>query len=738
MKLRTSFSELTMSRKNIFRFAPIWVIYTVLTTMILTRGTALMGTYDRIARYGLANWFTGFSVVNFLYAGLIAMALYGDLYKTRMCYALHAMPQRREARFLGNVAVALAFSLVPNLLLTLLWMLILQSYWFLALYWLLAATLQFIFFFGAASLAAMLTGNHFAQLVAYGLINFISMLAYGAVYVIYLPRVVGVVANSEAFARLCPVVQMTGYSYFEFTQHRQGNQIFFEYAGLGQGWGYLALVAAIGIGMLALALVLYRKRQLECAGDFLAFAKTKLPACVLLTVCVTIVFTMFGQAFDGQGWVEMLVGVTIGFFGSLMLLERRVKVFRKTSWMGYAMLVAVMVVSMLAMQGDWLGIESWLPKAERVESVTLSNGTVNNYYDPTDYKSVTLTDPEDIQQVILAHGDILDRLDEDFTQTHRVTLQYQLSSGRTVIRSYRAPAHGENYRIIMDFFYTKQVMLGFQHWSELTGRLETMYCNYGEVPSHLWLKLLQAAEQDFDAGKLRVSYDSKYYMEYGFIRSDGTFQYRTLHFSEQATHLMAVLFSPEMQMNYNSWETFLGQVFTLNVNGMTIPKEERAGLLEAIRADIEAGNLLAENFGEKYVYTVEYGVSRPNEPTMYKTFFIGQNASNCIRWYADNMRFIMGTADYQMGFTDLEKFLTQLTYLQVDGNAVPLEQCRPLLEAMRQDVENGTLSYQHDGQAGKCDIIYEWIDENGKRQKRTFRVYERAENTLAWLYAGIG
>ncbi|MBQ8881212.1 MAG: hypothetical protein IJ030_03460, partial [Oscillospiraceae bacterium] len=101
MKSRTSFFNLTAFRKNITRFAPVWALYTVFLLLVLFAISDQESGYmarDVIMITRLAG------MGNLLYAGVVAMCLFGDLYKTRLCCALHAFPVRREGWLLTNIA----------------------------------------------------------------------------------------------------------------------------------------------------------------------------------------------------------------------------------------------------------------------------------------------------------------------------------------------------------------------------------------------------------------------------------------------------------------------------------------------------------------------------------------------------------------------------------------------------------------------------------------------------------
>ena len=276
MKSRTSFFNPTAYRKNLTRFAPAWVLYGVLLLLILV--TMVGGDY---------SWFDAnlievlmiFPVFNFLFAFLAAQLLFGDLYNTRMCNALHALPLRRENWFVTNLASGFSFSLIPTtaaLLFSLLMILLgagrCNNGLLIPVMVFIGANVQYIFFFGLATFCAFLVGKRFAMAVVYAIINYASMIIYWLVDTLYTPLLEGIRTNIEPFILLSPVVQMCSSEYMVIqwlltenpARHNRGVMYFTN------GWGYIAICAAVGVALLGLALVLYRKRKLECAGDFMA------------------------------------------------------------------------------------------------------------------------------------------------------------------------------------------------------------------------------------------------------------------------------------------------------------------------------------------------------------------------------------------------------------------------------------------------------------------------------------
>ena len=76
MKLRTSFCNFGVIRKNITRFAPLWGIY--LAGGLLVMLTALGGSEPSTAAENLATTIGPFSIINMIYAALCAQMLFGD------------------------------------------------------------------------------------------------------------------------------------------------------------------------------------------------------------------------------------------------------------------------------------------------------------------------------------------------------------------------------------------------------------------------------------------------------------------------------------------------------------------------------------------------------------------------------------------------------------------------------------------------------------------------------------
>ena len=113
MKSKTLSSDFTVLKKDMFRYAPVWVLYGIGGLLIL------MALAETESGYWLAKDVAAvavsMSVINLFYALVNAQVLFGDLYNSRMCNALHAMPMKRERWFTLHIIAGILYSLIPNL-----------------------------------------------------------------------------------------------------------------------------------------------------------------------------------------------------------------------------------------------------------------------------------------------------------------------------------------------------------------------------------------------------------------------------------------------------------------------------------------------------------------------------------------------------------------------------------------------------------------------------------------------
>lgn len=470
MKSRTLYFKMTIFRKDMTRFAPAWGLYLIclLLGMLLLRSDN--GAYW--FHQNLAELTTIMSIINLGYALLAAQLIFGDLYNSRMCGYVHALPVTRESLFGSHVAAGMAWSVGPTAVAALLAMVLgigsqVSQGWQIALWWLLGTNLQYLFFFGVAAFSALCVGNRFAQAVIYGIINFASVIVYWLVDTLYTPMLYGVTTNEDSFLRLSPVTQFASSEYLSVSRdwdHFSGETTRAWYE-MSDGWGYLAICAVLGAALLVCACLLYRRRQLECAGDFMAVKALEpvflvvyplIVAAVLYFVCDEMLYV------GGIALLYMGVGLVIGYFTGEMLLQGTTKVFRKRTFVKFAALAVGFGLTIGITALDPFGIETWIPDQEDVTAVEICP-----YYGYSSYYSVLLEEPDEIEDALRVHEIALEERSYDvagyytveqasgeevYVNTQSISIRYHLKSGAVRTRSYTVNISEEAGQLLIPYF----------------------------------------------------------------------------------------------------------------------------------------------------------------------------------------------------------------------------------------------------------------------------------------------
>ena len=404
MKLKTSFFNKTVLKKDITRFAPLWGLYTVFMLMYLF---LLWADESEPARFAANAPYImqGMGIVNFVYGALCAVLLFGDLFSSKLCNALHAMPMRREGWFLTHFLSGMLFCLVPNCIGTILAATILREYCYLAFIWLGIMLCQFLFFFGAGIFSMQCAGNRLGAAAVYTLFNFLSVLAAFLVTTFYSPVLYGIKPDVDTMFRCSPVVGFTMFDFVDVQYNNMNSTAVFEGTVPGN-WRYLFICLAIGLLLIGAAVALYRRRQMESAGDFIAVKPAAPIFLVLYTLCVgAVLYFIADQLNTGAEYLFLLIGFAIGFFTGWMLLERKVNVFQLRKFVGFGILTLAFFFTIALTWLDPLGFTRYVPTAGQVEKVEISP-YASDYY--LDARSLQLTEAADIEEVISIHTDLVE------------------------------------------------------------------------------------------------------------------------------------------------------------------------------------------------------------------------------------------------------------------------------------------------------------------------------------------
>lgn len=433
MKSRTSFFNPTAFKKTLTRFAPVWALYTVFLLLVLF---GISGSQEAVY---MARDVTEMIEVtawgNLIYAGIVAVVLFGDLYNARLCCALHAFPMRREGWLLINTVSGLLFSVIPNLFVSILASFVLGEYAYLVWIWLGVAVLQYLFFFGTAVLSAVCAGNRLAMAAIYGIIHFIVVLIYSLAELIYQPLIYGIELQTSKFYDFFPLSRMMDpYLDVDYTKN------VLTYNGIvPENWVHLALCAAVGVVCGILAWLVYRRRHLERAGDFISLQPLAPVFLVIYTVAVGAIFYAFSDMLNSPTYVLLAAGLVIGFFTGMMLLKRTLRVFNKKSFQGFGLLVAVFAGSMLFTWVDPLGIGRWVPDLDKVESAAIYENSKNYVYaDGYKHNRFEIKDRNELAEIQSLHRLLAEsRPVDDAARLVDVRIRYAMKDGTEVNRVYK-------------------------------------------------------------------------------------------------------------------------------------------------------------------------------------------------------------------------------------------------------------------------------------------------------------
>lgn len=507
MRSVTSFFNGTVLRKDISRFSPIWASYSLL--MILVATTILGAGNEILCAFRLNEFLTYQSYVNGIYAGIVAMMLFSDLYDIRMCNALHAMPMRREGWFLTHCTAAMLFSIVPTAIACLFLMPALGQFWYLALMALGVSTLQYLFFFGVAAFSALCVGKRLALIMVYTIINAISMLFMWLSKMFYQPILYGIQLREGMFRFFCPFLEMGTHQYANLRFEAGAAQ----FLGLaGRNWIYLIVCATLGVIFGVLALVVYRRRSLESAQNFIAVRSLAPVFLALYTLTImAVMYALSAMFFQEQGYLFLIAGLLIGFLSGQMLLSKSVRIFRPRLFLGFAAMMTVFAAILGVLWLDPMGLINYVPDTQNVQKVEIATSNMI-YYDQFQQESdaLILTRQEDIQEIVDLHRILIENQEEnakmevDFT----VYLEYHMEDGTTVWRNYPISLATEEGQQLKSYFSSWQCVLKTEDFDAFTASVTDIQTAGGlQIPKNQIQNLLQALKEDCDAGTMAQTWN---------------------------------------------------------------------------------------------------------------------------------------------------------------------------------------------------------------------------------------
>ncbi len=458
MAQKTSFFNWGLSRSWLKRCWPLWTTYLAAWLIALPQSVPELRRYSDILSYTVN---VNTNVVRLgqnmaemsIFAGIIAaMLMYSYMYSSRSCGMMNALPVRRETAF----TTAFITGLVPFLIAD---VIVIAAAWavyartgvvetkniFLALGF---AVMGNIAFYGFATFCAVLTGSLVVLPAVYLVLGCAAAVVELGVQSVLGSLIYGFSAGRSYGTVLSPIIAVIdNVSVAQETVYTMEGR--YELTGelIVNGTALMAAYCAAGLILAVCALFIYRRRDMERAGDVVAIPVLKPIFKYCMTFGCAIVLAISPELF-GSGYTVrsaaatalvvlamLLGGAFVGYFVSEMLMQKTLSVFRG-KWRGFVVSCAIIIVLTLGAELDVTGYERRTPDPADVESVCLT------YYG-TEMK---IRQPENIAGIVTFHEEVIAQKDENegAEDTQWMSIEYTLRSGKEMKRVYNIADDAEN------------------------------------------------------------------------------------------------------------------------------------------------------------------------------------------------------------------------------------------------------------------------------------------------------
>ncbi|RAK18394.1 ABC-2 type transport system permease protein [Anoxybacillus vitaminiphilus] len=376
---------------------------------------------------------------------LLAIFIFRYLHVKLSADYIHSLPFRRPSLFYYHLCFSLLVLFLP-IVITAAILLFLQSAldldYFLSVYkiarWIGTTFLIELLVFFASVFIGMVTGMSVLQ----GVLFYIMLIFPAGITVL-------VVMNVKYF--------LYGFS-AEYYLNQNIERIVplfraFELAHRPLTWTEIAAYLVLIVVFFALSLWGYKKRNIEAAGQAIAFRSLRPIFKYGAAFCFMLVGGLyFGETQNHFAWV--LFGYTtasaLGYFVAEMILEKTWRVFHK--WKGYLYFVISMLVIGIFLKIDMIGYEKRLPSLAEIERIYFSEEI---YYLAEEKMVVTYNErsgyafpkpffatKENMKNIYLLHQQIIkdkELVKETTFNSRPVVFGYELKDGSKMVRSYVIP-----------------------------------------------------------------------------------------------------------------------------------------------------------------------------------------------------------------------------------------------------------------------------------------------------------
>lgn len=458
MKSKTSCFNAVIFKKNISHYWPVWVLFLCYLFVVLpvniwadatnayyfenmpaaVRNHQIIGSAVRLA-------ITPAPI--FLFAAVMALAVFSYLYTAKNANAIHALPVNRLELFITNYLSGLLFLLVPEILAFVAAVMVSLAnqitYIEYLFWWLLCVSGVSFFAYSFAVFVAMFTGLAFAMPFYFVIANYLYV---GCMYLVFVVKNLlcyGLMDSEWNPGKSCilsPLYYLSNNLRARVIYDDNGTAV-----GISvYGWKLAAGYAAAALVFTIAAYLLYKRRQIENAGDFVSIAAVKPVFRWGVALCGGTALTLFvmGIIQEARGMVNTFPYVLICmvffcgfcFWLAEMLLQKNFRVFKKKKLVEWAAVLAVSICFVLLFKLDVFGIEKRVPELSEVKTAFVN----------MDYP-IELTE-EELPELLALHREIIQNKKEyqeneeaKDGKYYYTTLRYYLKDGEVLERRYALP-----------------------------------------------------------------------------------------------------------------------------------------------------------------------------------------------------------------------------------------------------------------------------------------------------------
>jgi ABC-2 type transport system permease protein len=480
MQSKTSSSDFfnrTLIRKNVKRFWPLWVGYSLIMFWMLTaitylnlhlsffgvgRDTLHPNTISDIYR----SIIHGALYPAVIFSMLIALAVFAYLGNERSCYYYHSLPMTRSQLFTNGFVSGLGMMFVPNLVLYLLTNIICWSDGLNAIKalstWLLVITVEELFFFSFAALCMIMFGNNLAAPVIYTILIFYVSGMQILLNDIYHQTFFGASSNLVSIPRGNPIGIISPVMFFNsiiFYRDPKLLEAGVYECYVNQGlWVVMITGLAVSVLLIIAGLLLYKVRKSEHSGDVVAIDFLKpvfrwgfgISFAILITTLI--VETLLGSLrFTNKLGVTvfmllMAFGI-IAYIAAEMIIKKSFRVFKGLG-RKFALYTGFLAAASCILLFAGSRAVAYIPEQEKIGGINVG---VNGYM-------LYFTDAEDVSKlsgfhhsIVADKEELVRRIRSEYTHSYNITFRYILKNGKQTVRNYSVPLDCEAIQGMDDF-----------------------------------------------------------------------------------------------------------------------------------------------------------------------------------------------------------------------------------------------------------------------------------------------